>query len=490
MVDTELGLTRVFNGCIYNYQELRAELRATATASSRTSDTEVILKGYHHWGDRLRRAPARHVRLRDRRARHRPGACWPATGSASSRSTCTETPARSRFASTLPALLAGGGVDTRIDPVALHHYLTLPRRRARRRARSCAASRKLPPATVWSRSSPTAAAPTTTLLGPDFDAGAPEHATTGPTRDWEDAFSRRCALAVERRLVADVPVGVPAVRRPGLQPHRRAARRGGADTACRRSRSASRPSAARRATSSTTPTSSPSTSAPTTTRSASAPTGCCRRARRRHRRDERADGQPRRASPSTCSARRSPSTSRWCSPARAPTRSSPATTGTRRWPSRDPRTARSPSYARGVLRPRPRGGVAGAGQRRLRRRRRPEPGVRRRALRATGRRRPASTRRCGSTPGDAGRRPGQAGRQHDHGVGAGGPGAVPRPRARRAGRDLPARAEARRGRQGRAQGGRAGGSSRTRSSTGPRATSRCRRSPTSRARSSTWSATR
>ena len=29
-----------------------------------------------------------------------------------------------RFASTLPALLAGGGVDTALDPVALHHYLS------------------------------------------------------------------------------------------------------------------------------------------------------------------------------------------------------------------------------------------------------------------------------------------------------------------------------------------------------------------------------
>ena len=29
-----------------------------------------------------------------------------------------------RFASTLPALLAGGGIDTEIDPVALHHYLS------------------------------------------------------------------------------------------------------------------------------------------------------------------------------------------------------------------------------------------------------------------------------------------------------------------------------------------------------------------------------
>ena len=34
MVDTELGLAMVFNGCIYNYRELRDELRAAATASS------------------------------------------------------------------------------------------------------------------------------------------------------------------------------------------------------------------------------------------------------------------------------------------------------------------------------------------------------------------------------------------------------------------------------------------------------------------------
>ena len=33
-------------------------------------------------------------------------------------------PRRLRFASTLPALVAGGGVDCSIDPVALHHYLT------------------------------------------------------------------------------------------------------------------------------------------------------------------------------------------------------------------------------------------------------------------------------------------------------------------------------------------------------------------------------
>ena len=49
---------------------------------------------------------------------------WCATGSASSRCTIQSTGKSIRFASTLPALLAAGGVDTSIDPVALHHYMT------------------------------------------------------------------------------------------------------------------------------------------------------------------------------------------------------------------------------------------------------------------------------------------------------------------------------------------------------------------------------
>src|SRR3712207_8572406 len=49
--DAELGLTAVFNGCIYDYQELRAELEAAGYRFFSTSDTEVLLKGYHHWGE-------------------------------------------------------------------------------------------------------------------------------------------------------------------------------------------------------------------------------------------------------------------------------------------------------------------------------------------------------------------------------------------------------------------------------------------------------
>ena len=50
MLDNELGLGIVFNGCIYNYRELKAELRALGYRFFSEGDTEVILKSYHAWG--------------------------------------------------------------------------------------------------------------------------------------------------------------------------------------------------------------------------------------------------------------------------------------------------------------------------------------------------------------------------------------------------------------------------------------------------------
>src|ERR1700752_4592208 len=123
MVDSELGLAVCWNGCIYNYKQLRRELSELGYRFFSTSDTEVLLKAYHHWRDRfvdhllgmfafaiVERDSGRVLLGRDRLG------IKPLY--------LTEDAHRIRFASSLTALLAGGGVDTRIDPVALHHYLS------------------------------------------------------------------------------------------------------------------------------------------------------------------------------------------------------------------------------------------------------------------------------------------------------------------------------------------------------------------------------
>jgi asparagine synthase (glutamine-hydrolysing) len=124
MVDPVLGLAIVFNGTIYNYRALRDELIHLGYSFFSTGDTEVILKAYHAWGEGCVE------RLNGMFA----FAIWdPRTqGVFLARDRLGVKPlyysfdgARLRFASTLPALLAGGGIDRAVDPVALHHQLTL-----------------------------------------------------------------------------------------------------------------------------------------------------------------------------------------------------------------------------------------------------------------------------------------------------------------------------------------------------------------------------
>jgi asparagine synthase (glutamine-hydrolysing) len=50
MRDAKLALTLVFNGTIYNYKTLRADLLKRGYVFFSHSDTEVILKAYHFWG--------------------------------------------------------------------------------------------------------------------------------------------------------------------------------------------------------------------------------------------------------------------------------------------------------------------------------------------------------------------------------------------------------------------------------------------------------
>ena len=123
MVDPDLGMNIVFNGCVYNYRELREELKKLGYRFFSTGDTEVVLKAWHAWGeqcvDRMHGMFAFVVHERDSGrvalARDRFG-IKPLY--------LSHTPARLRFASTLPALLAAGGVDTSIDTTALHHYMS------------------------------------------------------------------------------------------------------------------------------------------------------------------------------------------------------------------------------------------------------------------------------------------------------------------------------------------------------------------------------
>ncbi len=203
MVDNELGLGIVFNGCIYNFRELRAQLRSLGYRFFSDGDTEVILKAYAAWGADCvekfhgmfafaiwERDSGRLVLGRDRLG------IKPLY--------YTETGHGLRFASTLPALLAAGGVDTDIDPVALHHYMSfhavVPAPHTILRG-----VRKLPPATVR-------------VIEPDgrsrdhcywrLHFGPQGDDSERNYEDWQEITLNGLRKAVERRLIADVPVGV------------------------------------------------------------------------------------------------------------------------------------------------------------------------------------------------------------------------------------------------------------------------------------------
>ena len=108
MVDADLGLTLVFNGCIYNYQELREQLQADGYRFFSTADSEVVIKAFHKWGvhcvDRFKGMFAFAIADRDTGvvtlARDRLG-IKPLYVAAA--------PGRLRFASSVRALLDAGG---------------------------------------------------------------------------------------------------------------------------------------------------------------------------------------------------------------------------------------------------------------------------------------------------------------------------------------------------------------------------------------------
>ncbi len=203
MTDPTLGITVAFNGCIYNYRELRTELEEAGYRFFSTSDTEVVGKAYARWGRHCVEhfqgmfafAVVEHATGRALLARDRLG-IKPLY--------LDERGDRLRFASTLPALLAGGGVDTTIDLSALACYMTfhsvVPAPRTILKG-----VRKLAPATVRVVE-PDGVQTEHTYWQPDFSR---DPAREGyDERDWQEALLAALRRAVERRMVADVPVGV------------------------------------------------------------------------------------------------------------------------------------------------------------------------------------------------------------------------------------------------------------------------------------------
>nr|WP_145487400.1 MULTISPECIES: N-acetylglutaminylglutamine amidotransferase [Streptomyces] len=203
LTDATGEVTGVFNGCIYNYRELRAELAALGHRFRSTSDTEVVLAAYRQWGtacvDRflgmfaialVEHRTGRLILIRDRLG------IKPLY--------LARTAGRLRFASSLPALLAAGDVDTSLDPAALHQYLSWHATVAAPRT-VLAGVRKLPPATVRVVE-PDGTHRDHRYWQPSYTR-RPEHLGMDAA-EWRDAVLDALRTAVQRRMVADVPVGV------------------------------------------------------------------------------------------------------------------------------------------------------------------------------------------------------------------------------------------------------------------------------------------
>jgi asparagine synthase (glutamine-hydrolysing) len=187
----------VFNGEIYNFRQLRAELERAGHRFSTTSDTEVIVHGYEQWGrgvfERLRGMFG--VALWDGRARM----LWLARDRAGIKPLYyVEHRGRLFYGSELKSLLAADIVERAIDPAAVAHYLAFlytPADRAIFRG-----VRKLPPGHLlcW-RDGRAAVSP--------FWRPPTNEVAVRDEREAEEQLLELLRDAVRSHLVSDVPLG-------------------------------------------------------------------------------------------------------------------------------------------------------------------------------------------------------------------------------------------------------------------------------------------
>lgn len=203
MVDPLLGLALVFNGAIYNFLELRQELEAKGYSFTSGSDTEVILKAYHAWGkdciSRLCGMFAFAIWEQDTGklilARDRLGIKPLYYG--------TNYSSGFKFASTLPALIEFEDIDTSIDKIALHFYLTF--HAVPEPLTILSGVRKLSPGTIMTVY-PDGKVEQETYWQLKIDDAKANH--TYNENDWLKATYEALSFATHRQLAADVPVGV------------------------------------------------------------------------------------------------------------------------------------------------------------------------------------------------------------------------------------------------------------------------------------------
>jgi asparagine synthase (glutamine-hydrolysing) len=187
----------VFNGEIYNYRELRADLEARGHRFSTASDTESIVHAYEEWGEsafgRLRGMfgialwdqPRRTLLLARDRAGIKP-------------LHYVERPDRLYFASEIKSLLAAGAVDRRLNLHALDHYLAFLY--TPRDASIFEGVRKLPPGHYLRWRDGRAEVR-------QYWQVATDERFAGTERDAADQLRHVLADAVRSHMVSDVPLG-------------------------------------------------------------------------------------------------------------------------------------------------------------------------------------------------------------------------------------------------------------------------------------------
>jgi asparagine synthase (glutamine-hydrolysing) len=201
MVLPDIGITITYNGEIYNYRQLKDELHKKGYNFTTSSDTEVLATAYREWGlDFIKRLYGMfafvfydHQKQIFIAARDRLG-IKPLYISYNEKKFC--------FASNIRALLSFDKIDTEIDPVALHNYMSLhaivPAPRTIFRG-----VKKLPAATIM----------TVDLDGMvtdtcywQADYSGNKESYTEP--EWLEKTEQALRTSVQRRLVADVQVGL------------------------------------------------------------------------------------------------------------------------------------------------------------------------------------------------------------------------------------------------------------------------------------------